>query len=519
MITNDNLPDGWVNTFLGEIAEWGSGGTPSRRVKEYFEGDIPWIKTGELNQKYISDSEEKISRQAVEKSSAKIFPKGSVGIAMYGATIGKLAIWNVDASTNQACAVAKIDTSLLFNEFLYYFLLSEKSSLIKAGKGGAQPNISQGVIKSWSINLPPFNEQHRIVAKIEELFSEIDKGVESLKTAKAQLHVYRQALLKHAFEGKLTAQWRSNNPDKVVPAEELLRSIEQAREERYQQQLTNWQTAVEKWEFNGKEGKKPSKPKRNLNNSKKIDASHLNLPSNWDCVNLESLLLEGPTNGYSPKAGENAKGTKSLKLTATTSCKMLINQDTIKYLYEEIEEGSKYWLKPGDVLVQRANTIDYVGSTAIYQGSHNDFIYPDLMIRLRFYSPILSVYIWHFLNYSKTRLFFRKNATGIAGSMPKISGEILKSTPVQITGYSEMEILTQELDAKLSIIDRFEDDCNLAIQQAEMLRQSILKKAFSGQLIPQDPTDEPASELLKRIQAEKAERETTTKKQKVKSSR
>jgi type I restriction enzyme, S subunit len=396
-------------------------------------------------------------------------------------------------------------------KLLYYFTQYLATKITNKGYARHYQWLSRE-----TLDLPPLSEQHRIVDKIEELFSEIDKGVESLKIAKAQLQVYRQALLKHAFEGKLTAQWRADNPDKVVPAAELLRSIEQSREERYQQQLTDWQTAVEKWEFNGKEGKQPSQPKRNLNNPKKIDATHLNLPSNWECVSLESLLLEGPTNGYSPKAGENAKGTKSLKLTATTSCKMLINQDTIKYLYEEIEEGSKYWLKPGDVLVQRANTIDYVGSTAIYQGSHNDFIYPDLMIRLRFYSPVLGMYIWHFLNYSKTRLFFRKNATGIAGSMPKISGEILKSTPVQITGYSEMEILTQELDTKLSIIDRFEDDCNLAIQQAEMLRQSILKKAFSGQLVPQDPTDEPASELLKRIQAEKADRETKTKRKSTK---
>jgi type I restriction enzyme, S subunit len=427
-----------------------------------------------------------------------------------GANVGEVFYFNGRFDAYQRTYV--LSSIKILPKYLYYHLLSYWRRDNQSKQYGSATNyIRMGNFEEYSLQISPINEQHRIVDKIEELFSEIDKGVESLKTAKAQLQVYRQALLKHAFEGKLTAQWRSNNPDRVLPAAELLRSIEQSREERYQQQLTDWQTAVEKWEFNGKEGKQPSQPKRNLNNPKKIDATHLNLPSNWDCVSLESLLLEGPTNGYSPKAGENAKGTKSLKLTATTSCKMLINQDTIKYLYEEIEEGSKYWLKPGDVLVQRANTIDYVGSTAIYQGSHNDFIYPDLMIRLRFYSPVLGVYIWHFLNYSKTRLFFRKNATGIAGSMPKISGEILKSTPVQITGYSEMEILTQELDAKLSIIDRFEDDCNLAIQQAEMLRQSILKKAFSGQLVPQDPTDEPASELLKRIQAEKADRETATK--------
>ena len=492
------IPSGWIETRVGDIYdfEYGKGLTKSARTNT---GKFPVYGSNGV----VGVHDDFI----VDAPCLIIGRKGAAGAVSHSTK----SCWPIDTTYFVR------DSKFVDINFSYYLLCSLR--LDRYEKSTAIPGLNRNDAYAQAFSLPPLNEQHRIVSKIEELFSEIDKGVESLKTAKAQLQIYRQALLKHAFEGKLTAQWRADNQGKVVPAAELLRSIEQAREERYQQQLTDWQTAVEKWEFNGKEGKKPSKPKRNINNSKKIDATHLNLPNNWDCVSLESLLLEGPTNGYSPKAGENAKGTKSLKLTATTSCKMLINQDTIKYLYEEIIEDSKYWLKPGDVLVQRANTIDYLGSTAIYQGSYNDFIYPDLMIRLRFHSPILSVYMWHFLNYSKTRLFFRKNATGIAGNMPKISGEILKSTPVQILGFSEMEILVQELDAKLSIIDQFEVDCNLAIQQAEALRQSILKKAFSGQLVPQDPNDEPASELLKRIQAEKVDRETTMKKQKVKSSK
>jgi len=234
-----SIPKGWCCTSLEKVASWGSGGTPSRNVERYFQGIIPWVKTGELERKYIRETEEHISEEALNNSSAKIFPKGSVGIAMYGATIGKLSIWGIDASTNQACAVG-IPTVAINNEFLYYYLLSERQSLIKAGKGGAQPNLSQGIIKEWPINLPPLNEQNRIVAKIEELFSELDKGIENLKTARAQLKVYRQALLKHAFEGKLTAQWRAENQDKLETADALLKRIQQERAQRYQQQLAEW---------------------------------------------------------------------------------------------------------------------------------------------------------------------------------------------------------------------------------------------------------------------------------------
>ncbi len=199
-ISND-LPKGWANTTLEFVAKWGSGGTPSRKNPAFYKGNIPWLKTGELTSKYIRKTSEHITEDAIKKSSAKLFSRGSVVIAMYGATIGKLSILDIDATTNQACAVAQ-PYDFLCNDYLYYFLNSEKRNLIKAGKGGAQPNISQILIKKWNFNLPPVNEQKRIVAKIEELFSELDKGVESLKYAQEQLKIYRQSILKHAFEGK-----------------------------------------------------------------------------------------------------------------------------------------------------------------------------------------------------------------------------------------------------------------------------------------------------------------------------
>ncbi|MEN8133452.1 MAG: restriction endonuclease subunit S, partial [Pseudomonadota bacterium] len=123
---NEQLPQGWVAVTLDDIAIWGSGGTPSRKTPEFYNGSIPWIKTGELGPKTIKSAEEHITKDAIEKSSAKVFPTGSVGIAMYGATIGKLSIWGIYASTNQACAVAQPYDFALSNEFLYYFFLSEK---------------------------------------------------------------------------------------------------------------------------------------------------------------------------------------------------------------------------------------------------------------------------------------------------------------------------------------------------------------------------------------------------------
>jgi type I restriction enzyme, S subunit len=185
------LPTNWARVRLEDVANWGSGGTPSRKNPEYFVGTIPWLKTGELGEKYVCSTEEHISEEAVHNSSAKLFPIGSVCLAMYGATIGKASILGIEATTNQACAVGLPHDGVLDSEFLYYFLTSEKRGFINAGIGGAQPNLSQGLIKSWSLPLPPLPEQKRIVAKIEELFSELEAGEASLRKARRQLGVYR----------------------------------------------------------------------------------------------------------------------------------------------------------------------------------------------------------------------------------------------------------------------------------------------------------------------------------------
>lgn len=203
----------WHIKRLGDIFKTSSGGTPSRKNPTFFNGKIPWVKSGELDKGIIKDTEEKISVEALQNSSAKIFPKGTLLIALYGATIGKLGFLGVDAATNQAvCGI--FHNEIVTLEFLKYYLLHKRQDLIEKSAGGAQPNISQTILKNLEIPIVPLPEQHRIVAKIEELFSSLDKGIESLKTAQQQLKVYRQAVLKFAFEGRLTNE---NVKDEELP--------------------------------------------------------------------------------------------------------------------------------------------------------------------------------------------------------------------------------------------------------------------------------------------------------------
>ncbi len=197
------LPEGWVETNLQNVASWGSGGTPSRNHDEYYNGNIPWIKTGDLGPKIITNASEYITDAGVKNSSAKFFPKGSVAIAMYGATIGKTSILGIDATTNQACAVGTPLEGVTSTLFLYYFLLNEKNAFIKKGKGGAQPNISQTVIKEHIIYLPPLAEQKIITEKLDTLLAQVESTKARLEQIPKILKRFRQAVLRAAMNGTL----------------------------------------------------------------------------------------------------------------------------------------------------------------------------------------------------------------------------------------------------------------------------------------------------------------------------
>ena len=191
----------WKTEALSDIAFMTSGGTPSKKNPEYYkDGTIPWVRSGELENGAIRDTAIKITQTGLEASSAKIFPKGTLLIALYGATIGKLGYLDIDACTNQAvCGI--FDNEKVSLKYLYYFLLLHRPNLVKQGVGGAQPNISQTILKKMMVSYPVEKaEQLRIVGKIEELLSKLDASVAELQTAKEKLKVYRQAVYSSVYE-------------------------------------------------------------------------------------------------------------------------------------------------------------------------------------------------------------------------------------------------------------------------------------------------------------------------------
>ena len=196
----NNLPDRWEVKKMPQVVKWGSGGTPKATEKQYYDGGtIPWLIIGDLNDGIVTSSASKITELGLQNSSAKKIPAGTLLVAMYG-SIGKLGITGIECCTNQAIAYAK-ELHGVTTKYMFYYMALMKSELISKGKGGTQKNISQTVLNSLDVIVPPLPEQERIVARIEELFSQLDAGVETLKKTKAQLALYRQAVLKEAFVG------------------------------------------------------------------------------------------------------------------------------------------------------------------------------------------------------------------------------------------------------------------------------------------------------------------------------
>jgi len=504
----NGFPKYWVITKLGEVVKWGSGGTPSRKVKKYFTGNIPWIKTGELTHKYIYDSQEKISTEAVEETSAKIFPKDSVLIAMYGASIGKISILKTEASTNQACAVGNSNSDCLYNEFLYYYLLSQKHILIRKGQGGAQPNISQGIIKNHSFILPPLPEQHEIVRRIEAMLSELDHAIDNLKKARQQLKTYRQAVLKHAFEGKLTEKWREQQTD-LEPAEKLLEKIKTERQRRYEEQLKEWEEAVKKWENEGRPGKKPQKPKefKQLQNEEFSNLSYL--PKEWNWISL-GICIEEPKYGTSKKCTFEKKKKGVLRIPNLKEGE--IDATNLKYADFSDFEITTYNLNEGDLLAIRSNgSVSLVGKTALIKKQDEHFLFAGYLIRIR---PLNKIVNSNYLNYALKSTLLRNQIVEMAKStsgVNNINAQELKRLQIPICKVKEQHKIVQEIEQRLSVADNMEKNIEDSLQKTEAMRQSILKKAFEGKLTeewrqkhPELITgDNSAERLLERIKEEK----------------
>lgn len=490
-----DLPKGWEVVALEDVASWSSGGTPSRSNPAFYSGTIPWFKTGELGPRLVKESEEYISEEAIRESSAKVFRKSSVALAMYGATIGKTSILGVDAATNQACAVGFPEA--VSSDFLYYFLVSQEKGFTEAGKGGAQPNISQGIVKAWPLLLPPTAEQVRIVAKLEELLSDLDAGVAELKAAQKKLVQYRQSLLKAAVGGALTADWRSKHKPAETGAQLLERILQERRARWEAKQLAKF----------ADQGKAPPKDWQNkYPEPLEPDITDLpELPEGWVWTSLDMLgeIASGVAKGS--KIGEGMEVREVPYLRVANVQRGFLDLSEVKTILATERDIAELTLKAGDVLFNEGGDRDKLGRGWVWRDEVADCIHQNHVFRMRPYLPeVLPELISHHGNtFGKT---WFQNAGKQTTNLASINMTMLRIFPIPLGPADEQRELLAQLELEIDQIVQQERAVELGLKQSTAQRQNILRAAFAGELVPQDLNDEPAGVLLERIRAERAER-------------
>lgn len=325
------------------------------------------------------------------------------------------------------------------------------------------------------ILLPPQFEQRCIVSKIEELFSSLDKGIESLKTSQAQLKVYRKSVLKWAFEGKLTEGWRNENTNRPT-SEEIQEQIKKEK------QVSSTKNNL----------KLSSTPK--LTDQELFDLQIISNEMIW--VRLGELLWsvkDGPH--YSPKYVE-----KGVPFISGGNIRPSgIDFENVKYISEELHEELSRRCKPekGDVLYTKGGTTG-IARVNSYNHDFNVWVHVAVLKTIPCINPF---YLQYALNSDHCYKQSQKFTHGVGNQDLGLTRLILITLP--ICSIQEQAQIVQEIETRLSICDKLEETITTSLLQAESLRQSILKKAFEGKLVPQDPNYEPASVLLERIKAEK----------------
>ncbi|MGB3208421.1 MAG: restriction endonuclease subunit S [Crinalium sp.] len=450
------------------------------------------------NTLFISEDDAKKFRQRCDPEA------GDILVVSRGATVGRSCIVNTQKIF---CLLGSVILIKIFeqisNKFISYLLKSPtiQQELISISGATAQQAIYLRDIKKVAIPLPSRAEQHRIVTEIEELFTKLDAGVELLKKVKAKLKRYRQTVLKAAVEGNLTKEWREANQGDLEPASVLRdRILKQRREKWEAEQLAKMQA----------QGKNPKDDSWKLKYKEPVapDTSDLpKLPDGWCWATIEELLIKIQY-GSSSKTNDDSRGVAVLRMGNILAGKIVI--DDLKYLPHNHNEFPELLLEQGDLLFNRTNSFELVGKTAVYQGIPNPSSCASYLIRFRLNQNVQPYFISNYINSVFGRQWIKSVVSQQVGQA-NVNGTKLQALQVPLPPQKEQLIIKEEVERLSSVIDQLEKTIDANLKRAEKLRQTILKQAFEGKLVPQNPSDEPAEKLLERIKAEKAQREADKK--------
>ena len=454
----NNLPKQWVTVSLDDVIIPIKGKKPKNLGNHSASLSIPYIDIKSFEKKEFTNfTNEKICPKCSEDDVLIVWDGARSGLVgtgvsgVIGSTLAKLFCFEIE------------------KKYLYYFLQMNYEKLNKNPKGIGIPHVNPELLYSLKFPLSTLNEQKRIVKKIEELFSELDYVQSTLKNINSQLEEYKQSLLKSAFEGNLTKKWREKNKPSL---EELTKKIE--------------------------EEKKNLDKKQQKILAEKVD--FFKIPEDWAWIRVGEVSKDVQY-GTSEKATTSKSKIPVLRMGNIQNGKLDFSK--LKYYPNNWKNFKTFELVNGDVLFNRTNSAELVGKTAVYYEHHPPAVFAGYLIRVKLFENVyLPSLLSHYINSIFGKLYIRSVVTQQVGQA-NVNSTKLTLMPLPLMSYEEQKEIHSQLESYLSVIANTEKIVNSLLSKLDVLYSTILKLAFEGKLVPQDPNDEPVEILLQKIKKEK----------------
>lgn len=417
METQKKLPGGWKWVKLGEICEVVTGTTPPKSNPKNYGNDIPFFKPPDLWDNYVNDTITKLSIEGGKK--ARVVPANTVLVTCIG-NLGRTGFTKKVAAFNQQIN-AILENEDVTGKYLFYQAQSPlfRKQLEELATGTTVSIVNKGNFETITIPISDISIQNKVVSKIEELFSELDKGIENLRLAQQQLKTYRQAVLKWAFEGRLTNE-------------------------------------------HVKEGE---------------------LPKGWYRVQL-GTLINNINSGKSFKCDERPPTQNEVGIVKVSSVSWgEFDESESKTCFSHDSFNANYLIKKNDFLFSRANTIELIGACVIVKKVDKKLMLSDKILRFSFTDDVIKEYVLYYLRSRQGRKSIEASSTGNQDSMRNIGQERIRQINLPYCDTDKQKDVVQAIGSRLTIADNLEQGIQQSLQQAEALRQSILKHAFEGKLV------------------------------------
>ena len=488
-------PRSWLECSLGDVGDWGSGGTPLRTKPEYYGGDIPWLVIGDLNDGLVTASATTITEEGLSSSSAKVVDEGTLLIAMYG-SIGKLGVAGMRCATNQAIAFCRPYSDMVTGDYLFILLKSLRNELLLQGQGVAQQNISQKILKAHPVELPALAEQHRIVAKVNELMALCDQ----LEAARQQREQHRERLMAATLQrlNQPTADPASFRQDASF-ALQVLPSLTTTPAQIKQLRQTILNLAVRgKLVVQDPEDESAeellnfiTKHKRaSLPTTTDESPFPFELPSGWVNTTLRSLV-ESSCSGWSPKTLDSPREGDEwgiLKVSAVSWDRF--RPEANKQVLPGTQPRPQAVVRKGDFLISRANTAELVARAVVIDSEPVNLMMSDKIVRLELAELCEPKYILINNNHTSfARNYYAGRATGVSPSMKNVTRDVILDLPIPLPPLAEQHRIVAKVDELMALCDQLEQQLSQADQQRRRLLEALLAEALGGRL----PTEQEES--------------------------